>query len=162
MNTADLWDKHEDQGVDNIEIVEPIFTDYGRRRKFHGQIYTLKVHEDNTLVKQTLGTDGQGKVLVVDGGGSRRMALVGDNLANMGVQNGWAGVLVYGSIRDSEEISTLDIGMKALCTNPRRSVKKNTGEVNVPVKFGGVTFRPGHWLYADTDGILVSPNELSL
>lgn len=156
FQTSDLCDQHEDQ----VSVVTPMFRSFGGRPAFHGPITTLKLFEDNSLVRKTLETPGAGRVLVIDGGGSMRCALVGDQLAALGVQNGWAGILVYGCIRDSKAISTMEIGVFALGTHPRKTVKRNSGEVDLPLSFGGVSFVPGHYLYADEDGVLVSTRSL--
>ncbi len=150
--TADLCDEHSDQ----LGIVAPMFATYGGRAAFYGQIRTLKVFEDNALVRQTLSTLGNGNVLVVDGGGSMRCALVGDQLALLVQQNNWSGVIVYGCVRDSVAMQTMDVGIRALNTHPLRSQRKGSGEGDIAVAFGGVKFTPGHWLYADADGIVVS------
>lgn len=151
FSTADLYDAHEN----DVQVVVPGFVNYGGRRCFYGPIATLKVHDDNSLVRSALDQPGQGRVLVVDGGGSLRCALVGDRLADLGRANGWAGIVVHGCIRDSLEIGRMDIGVQALGTNPRRSVKRGSGEREIPVTFHGVTFAPGAVLYADDDGMLV-------
>lgn len=134
----------------------------GRRMRFAGKIRTVRCHQDNALLKQVLSTPGQGQVLVIDGGGSLHTALVGDLIAGLGVKNGWQGIVVNGAIRDSVAIADLDIGVKALGTNPRKSGKTGAGEADVPVTFGGATFTPGHTLYSDEDGIVVSPSPISL
>ncbi len=154
--TADICDEHSD----NLSIVAPMFTAYGGRAYFCGQIRTLKVFEDNALIRQMLSTPGNGNVLVIDGGGSMRCALVGDQLALLAQQNNWSGVIVYGCVRDSVAMSTMDIGIRALNTHPLRSLRKGIGEGDIPVVFGGVKFTPGHWLYADADGIVVSVEAL--
>lgn len=154
--TTDLCDDHSG----NLQIAEPIFQDFGTTTRFHGPITTLKIFEDNSLVRDTLETDGQGGVLVVDGGGSKRCALLGGNLAVLAQENNWAGVLVYGCIRDREEIEATTVGVKALAAHPLKSNKKGIGEKNVPVHFAGVRFNPGDWLYADVDGIVVSASAL--
>lgn len=154
--TADLCDEHGDAVV----VAEPMFADFGGREAFFGPIQTVKVFEDNTLVRSSLSEPGQGRVLVVDGGGSLRRALLGDRLAAMAADNGWAGVIVYGCIRDSAEIADVDLGVKALATHPRRSDKLGAGQVGMPVTFAGVTFSPGAWVYADADGVVVSAREL--
>ena len=154
--TTDLCDDHED----TVRVVEPMFSSFGGRDSFHGKIATLKLFEDNTLVRKTLDSPGDGRVLVIDGGGSLRRALVGDQLAALAVINGWAGIVVYGCIRDSRAISEMDIGMFALDTHPMKTRKLNTGETELPVTFGGVTFSPGEWLYADEDGVIVSATAL--
>lgn len=154
--TADLYDEHGDK----LQVALPLFRDYGARKIFHGRMATVKVHEDNSLVRSALEEKGEGRVLVVDGGESLRCALVGDILAQLGKDNGWAGIIISGCIRDSAVIATIDIGMKALGTHPRKSVKKGEGDRDIPVTFAGVTFIPGHYLYADEDGILVSAVKL--
>ena len=150
--TTDLSDAHPE-----AQTCEPLFGDFGGRIAFHGAIKTLKVYEDNALVRATLETLGEGRVLVVDGGGSTRCALVGGNLGALGVKNGWAGIVVYGCIRDTDEIAEQDIGVKALGPHPRKSEKGlHSAHADKVVSFGGVTFKPGAWLYADADGIVVS------
>ena len=156
--TADLCDEH----IDKLQVAEPIFQDYGATATFEGEIHTLKVFEDNTLVRAALEKDGNGKVLVVDGGGSLRCALVGDNLAALAIKNNWRGIVVFGCIRDAKPIKTMNVGLKALNTNPTKSVKRNEGQENIPVRFAGVDFRPGHYLFADEDGIVVSELQLIL
>ena len=150
--TTDLSDAHPE-----AQTCEPLFADFGGRIAFHGAIKTLKVYEDNALVRATLETPGEGRVLVVDGGGSIRCALVGGNLGALGVKNGWAGIVVYGFIRDSDEIAGQDIGLKALGTHPRKSEKGlHSAHADKVLSFAGATFKPGAWLYADADGIVVS------
>ena len=154
--TTDLCDAHEDK----VRVVEPMFNSFGGRTAFHGRIATLKLFEDNSLVRKTLASPGGDRVLVIDGGGSLRRALVGDQLAELGLKNGWSGVVVYGCIRDSRAIGEMDIGVFALDTHPLKTIKKNVGEEDIPVTFGGVTFVPGEWLYADEDGVIVSATAL--
>lgn len=156
IQTTDLCDANED----TVSVVSPMFRSFGGRSAFGGPITTLKLFEDNALVRKTLETAGEGRVLVIDGGGSMRCALVGDQLAELGVRNGWGGIVVYGCIRDSKAIGGMNIGVFALGTHPRKTVKRNTGETDLPVTFGGVTFIPGHYLYADEDGVIVSPTAL--
>ncbi|MFP2900341.1 ribonuclease E activity regulator RraA [Corallococcus sp. 4LFB] len=158
LKTADLCDAHA--GAPHFQVAEPGFMDYGGRRSFSGPISTVRAPEDNSLVRKALEEPGQGRVLVVDGGGSRRCALVGDVLAALGQQNGWAGVVVNGCIRDSEEVGRTAIGVKALGTHPLKSGKRNEGQRDVEVRFAGVTFTPGHHLYADADGIVTSQKPL--
>jgi regulator of ribonuclease activity A len=158
FKTADLCDDFADQ----IRVVEPGFSDFGGNTVFSGPISTIKCYEDNSKVRQQLSTPGNGRVLVVDAGGSRRCAMLGDILADKGVQNGWAGVVMYGLIRDSHDISQMPIGVKALGTHPMKSEKKDIGDIDVAVHFAGVTFQPGEYLYADHDGIIVSSNALAL
>ena len=154
--TADLFDAHPDAASCALP-----FRTFGLRRRFAGRIRTVKSYQDNVLLKELLSKPSQGEVLVIDGGGSLQCALIGDMIAMLGMSSGWAGAIVHGAIRDSVAIDTLDFGIKALATNPRKSAKNGDGMVDVPVNFGGVTFVPGHWLYSDEDGILVSPTPLS-
>lgn len=154
--TADLYDEHGDK----LQVALPLFRDYGGKKQFHGSIVTIKVHEDNSLVRAALEENGENKVLVIDGGESLRCALVGDMLAQLGKDNGWSGIVVSGCIRDAAVIATIDIGVKALATNPRKSVKKGAGDRDIPVAFAGVTFIPGHYLYADEDGIVIAADKI--
>lgn len=154
--TADLYDEHGE----DLRVLAPIFRDFGGVRAFCGPVATLKVFEDNSLVRAALETPGQGRVLVVDGGGSLRCALVGDNLALLGQKNDWAGIVVYGCIRDSVPIGKIAIGVKAIATNPRKSVKKGEGERDVTLRFAEVVINPGDYLYADEDGIVVASRKL--
>ena len=144
----------------SLRVLEPLLGSYGGRPAFHGAIATLKLFEDNSLVRKALESPGNGRVLVVDGGGSLRCALVGDQLAQLGVKNGWAGIVVWGCIRDSRAIGQMDIGVFALATHPQKSVKRGAGEADVPVSFGGVNFLPGQHLYADEDGVIVAESAL--
>lgn len=150
MKTADVCDALGDLA----RVLEPMLADFGGVRTFSGPITTVKVHEDNTLVRRALEEPGRGRILVVDGGGSRRCALLGDQLACLGRDNGWAGVIVWGCVRDVEALAATAIGIKALGATPRRSAKHGAGQRDVPVTFGGVTFVPGEWICADTDGVL--------
>jgi regulator of ribonuclease activity A len=152
VKTTDLCDAHP--GV--VRVADPIFRAYGARAAFAGAVATLKVHEDNLLVRKVLETAGNGRVLVIDGGGSLRRALVGDQLAALAVENGWAGLVVYGCIRDSAAIAAIDIGVRALGTHPRKSDKHGFGVVGEPVTFAGVTFVPDHQLWADEDGLVIA------
>jgi len=154
--TTDLCDAHSDK----LRIAEPIFNDYGGVQQFHGQIVTVKVFEDNVLVKQTLNQKVDGDVLVVDGGGSCRCALLGDMLAGMGQNNGWSGIIINGCIRDSVEINQINIGVKAINTHPLKSIKRGEGQKQLDVNFAGVTFKPGEYIYADEDGVIVSAEQL--
>lgn len=154
--TADLYDEHGEK----LQVALSVFHDYGGRKTFHGPISTLKVHEDNSLVRTALEENGEGRVLVVDGEESMRCALVGDILAQLGKDNGWAGIIISGCIRDSAVIATIDIGVKALGTNPRKSVKKGAGDRDIPVTFAGITFFPGHYIYADCDGIVLAEEKI--
>ena len=154
--TTDLCDEHPDF----VRVVEPLFTNYGGKVCFGGEIVTVKCHEDNSVVKETAGTPGQGKVMVVDGGASMRRALLGDMIAENAVKNGWAGFIIYGCIRDVDAIHSLDIGVQALGTIPLKTDKRGIGDRNVSVTFGGVTFNPGEFVYADNNGIIVSAEPL--
>ena len=150
--TTDLSDAHPE-----AQVAEPMFGDFGGKPSFFGQIVTVKVFEDNTMVRALLDERGNGQVLVVDGGGSARCALVGGNLGQLGVDNGWAGIVVNGFVRDSLELAEQDIGIKALGTHPRKSEKGlHSGQADRTVSFAGITIKPGDWLYADADGIVVS------
>lgn len=154
--TADLYDTYEEK----LRIPEPIFKSFGGLKRFNGPIVTLKCKEDNSLVRDQVSEPGRGQVLVVDGRGSLRCALLGDQLAQKAVDNGWVGILIYGCIRDSVDISSMPIGVLALATNPRKSVKKGVGGLGCELSFGGITIKNGDWLYADEDGIVVSSVQL--
>ena len=160
FKTPDLCDQFEAELGKTVRVVAPMFQRYGGRTAFSGEIVTLKIFEDNTLVRELFNENGQGKVLVIDGGGSMRCALVGDQLAILAQKNGWEGVVVYGCIRDSGDINGIDIGVRALNTHPQKTVKKGIGDRNLALTFGGVTFNPGEYLYADEDGVLVSTKPL--
>ena len=160
--TADLCDQFETEiRAERLRILMPMFRSYGGRPAFSGAITTLKLFEDNSFVRKALEQAGEGRVLVVDAGGSLRRAVLGDQLAALGTRNGWSGVLVYGCIRDSAAIAGMDIGVLALATHPQKTDKKNQGEADIPVSFAGATLHPGEWLYADADGILVAPSPLT-
>lgn len=160
FKTPDLCDQFEIDLGHGLRVVAPMFQRYGGRTAFAGAIVTLKLFEDNSLVRTVFGEQGRGKVLVIDGGGSLRCALVGDQLAILAQKNGWEGVVVYGCIRDSGDINGIDIGVRALNTHPQKSIKKGIGDRDIPVTFGGVTFCPGEFIYVDEDGILVSDKPL--
>ena len=149
--TADLFDELGE----SIQSVPIQFRSFGLRAAFDGPIRTVRCFEDNALLKATLSTPGNGAVLVSDGGGSLQSALMGDMIAALAVEHGWAGAVILGAIRDQNEINKLDLGVKALGTNPRKSAKTGAGELDVTLEFGGVTFRVGAHLYSDEDGILV-------
>jgi regulator of ribonuclease activity A len=156
IKTADLCDQFSDE----LEVCELPMHDYGGEFRFSGPIATIKCFEDNSLVREMTGEVGNGRVLVIDAGGSMRRAVVGDMLGKKAVDNGWAGIVVYGCIRDSAALATLPIGIKALGTHPLKTDKRGEGQRDIVVRFGGVTFRPGDWLYADEDGIVVARREL--
>ncbi len=154
--TPDLCDLHPD-----VQVAEPLFRDFGGSRRFAGRIVTIRCFEDNSRVREQVGSDGRGKVLVVDGGTSVRKSLLGDMLAELAVGNGWSGLLINGGVRDVEALAALPLGVKALAATPMKTEKRGLGEVGVPVNFAGVDFIPGHWLYADANGVIVSATELS-
>jgi regulator of ribonuclease activity A len=151
FRTADLVDEHGEA----LQSCDLQLRQFGGRRRFHGPIRTVACLQDNALVKQVLSEPGNAAVLVVDGQGSLHTALVGDLIAGLARDNGWAGLVVNGAVRDTDELAGLDIGIKALGSNPRKSAKLAAGQVDVPVRFGGVTFRPGQHLYSDEDGVVV-------
>lgn len=150
--TADVCDALGDAA----RVCEPVFGDFGGRDAFEGPIATLSTFEDNTKVWDVLRSGGRGRVLVIDGGGSLRVALIGANVSKLAAEEGWAGMVVNGCLRDVPEVAAVDIGVKALATCPRRPRKEDMGIVDIPVSFAGVTFRPGEYLYADEDGIVVT------
>jgi regulator of ribonuclease activity A len=154
--TADLCDA----AGTRCQSCETQFRQFGARRAFAGRIRTVRCRADNALVRRLLETLSDGEVLVVDGGGLLGAALLGDQLAALGVKNHWAGVVIYGAVRDSVVLGQMDFGVKGLGTNPRRGEKRGTGETDVAVEFGGVKFIPGHWLYSDDDGLLVAAQSL--
>ena len=149
---ADLYDEHGEA----LRVAAPIFRDYGGKIEFEGSVAILKVFEDNTLVRQALEQPGHGRVLVVDGGGSMRCALVGDMLGDLAVKNGWVGIVVYGCVRDVSALGELPIGIKALGSNPRKSVRRGEGAKDLPVRFAEIAIQPGDYLYADRDGVIVA------
>jgi regulator of ribonuclease activity A len=151
--TADLVDAYGPE----LRVCDVQFRQFGGRRIFSGPVRTVSCHEDNALLRDLLRTPGSGSVLVVDGGGSLRTALVGDLIAGAAQASGWAGVVVHGAVRDSAALSGLDLGIKALGTNPRKSAKTGAGGVDIPVTFGHVTFQPGDMLHSDDDGIVLLP-----
>ncbi len=155
--TADLYDEYEEK----LQIASPMFNDYGGNLKFCGPASTVKVFEDNSLVRAALEEPGEGRVLVVDGGASLKCALLGDMLVELGKENDWAGIIVYGCIRDSALIANIAIGVKALNTNPRKSVKKGIGERDVSVSFADAIISPGDYIYADEDGVVISAERLT-
>lgn len=158
FNTPDLCDQfHESR---HLQIAEPIFKSFGGVRSFCGAVTTLKVFEDNVLLRATLEEKGENRVLVVDGGGSHRCALVGSSLAQLASDNGWRGIVVYGCIRDSLKLSQLPIGVNALHAHPLKSHKRGGGDRDCLITVAGVNFKSGHYLYADEDGIVVADEAL--
>lgn len=156
FKTADLCDEYSE----SLQIAHPGLLSYGGNKQFHGQIVTLKLFEDNSLVRELVAQDGTGKVLVVDGGSSMRCALLGDMLAEKAVKNNWNGIIINGCIRDSADIGQMDIGVLALSTHPLKSVKKGLGEADEQVRFLDVSFKPGEYVYADEDGVIISHDAL--
>jgi len=154
--TTDLSDEFPNE----VRACAPIFRDYGSQRRFAGPIATIKCFEDNSRVRDLVAERGEGRVLVIDAGGSTRRAVLGDLLAQAAVDNGWAGFVIYGCIRDSAAIDAMALGVKALGTHPLKTDKRGEGQRDLTVSFADVTFQPGHWLYADEDGVIVAPRRL--
>ncbi len=155
-STPDLCDDNPEL----VRVLEPMMVNFGGREAFGGEIVTVKCHEDNSLVKEQAGNDGSGKVMVVDGGGSLRRALLGDMIAANAVKNGWEGLVIFGCVRDVDALAELNLGVQALACNPLKTEKRGIGDLNVPVTFGGVTFNPGEYVYADNNGVIVSAEAL--
>lgn len=160
LPTCDLCDRFKDDGSGGFRVLPPVFRDFGARRRFHGPVSTVKCFEDNSFVKAAVESPGQGRVLVVDGGGSLRRALLGGNLGAAAARSGWAGVLIDGCVRDVAELAALDIGIRALASMPLPPQKLQQGERDVPVRVQGVWVRPGEWLVADEDGVIVTATRL--
>lgn len=155
--TTDLSDAHQN----DVQHCAPLFNDYGGVTAFSGPIATLKLFEDNVMVRAAVEQPGEGRVLVVDGGASMNCALFGGNLAALAAENGWAGVVINGCVRDRGELQAAKVGIKALNHHPKRSGREGKGEADLPVQFAGITFTPGHWLYADADGIILARTKLT-
>ena len=156
FTTPDLCDDFPD----DVRVVEPMFNNYGGSMTFGGEIVTVKCFEDNSFVKDMAAKPGRGRVMVVDGGGSLRKALLGDMIAENAMNNGWAGLIIYGCIRDVDVIAGLDLGVQALASIPLKTEKRGIGESGVAVTFGGVTFNPGEFVYADNNGVVVASKQL--
>jgi regulator of ribonuclease activity A len=156
-NTCDLCDLHLHDSSGSFRVLPPVFHSYGRRTRFAGLISTVKCFEDNTAVKAALQEPGLGRVLVVDGGGSLRRALVGGNMAASAAKNGWAGIVVDGCVRDSAELAAADVGIRALALMPLPTDRQNQGLRDGVLSIQGITVRPGEWLVSDEDGIVVLP-----
>jgi regulator of ribonuclease activity A len=157
VSTTDLCDANESRLLDgSLQVLAPGMITLGGRTDFAGTAVTLKLFEDNSLLAETVKTAGQGRVLVVDGGGSVRCAILGGNLAQAAALNGWSAIVINGAVRDANEIDACDVAVRALALNPRRSIKRGVGERDVPVVIHGATIRPGDWVYGDRDGVLVS------
>lgn len=157
LTTPDLCDAHDEK----VRVLEPIFNNYGGIKSFFGPAVTIKCHEDNSVVKELVSRPGQGQVIVMDGGGSMRRAILGDMLAEKAAQNGWAGLIINGCIRDVDEIGQTNLGVKAVNVHPMKTDKRGIGDLNVPVQMAGQTIHPGEWVYADNNGIIVSASELT-
>ena len=153
--TTDLSDTHED-----VRYLAPGYQDFGGKTRFHGPARTLLTFEDNTKLRAAVEQVGNGQVLVVDGGGSMNCALFGGNLAKLAAQNGWAGIIIHGCVRDRAELAAEAVGIKALASHPKKSLKRDLGSFDMSLNFSGVTVHPGDWIYADEDGVLVSPCKL--
>jgi regulator of ribonuclease activity A len=149
--TPDLCDAHP-----QVQVVEPLFRDFGGLRRFSGQIVTVRCPQDNSRVRELVASPGQGRVIVVDGGGALACALLGDMLAERAIGNGWSGLVIFGAVRDVEVLAELPLGVKALAATPRKTEKRGLGEIGVEVDFAGARFVPGHWLYADANGVILS------
>lgn len=155
--TPDLCDAYPD-----VDVLDPLFANFGGLEAFYGPIRTIKCFEDNSMVKQAVAEPGNGAVLVVDAGGSHRCAMLGDMLAEQAVANGWAGVVMYGCVRDVDILAALPIGVQAMGSHPRKSEKHGEGQRDIDITFAGVNIKPGQWLYADNNGIIIAQHELSL
>lgn len=153
----DLCDAHGDI----VRVADPVFASFGGRRSYGGIIETIKCFEDNSLVAERVNELGLGRVLVVDGGGSKRCALLGDNLARQASVNGWQGIVVFGCVRDVDELAQIELGIHAVAAHPLRSVKRGIGERGVVLTFAGVDFVPGAYVYADANGVVVAPVALT-
>lgn len=160
FSSCDFCDRFKDDLSGDFRVLSPAFRDYGGAARFHGQVVTIKCHEDNTPVKQAVESPGHGRVLVVDGGGSLRRALLGGNLAASAARQGWAGLVIDGCVRDLSELRAAQVGIRALAHTPLPTVRQQAGHTGLPVLIQGVWVRPGDWLYADEDGIVVYPQAL--
>lgn len=156
FKTTDLYDDH----LENVQVAAPIFQNFGAKASFYGQIATIKILEDNSFLKSAFGSPGHARILVVDAAASLRCAVMGDMMAELAIENGWAGVVINGCVRDSVALAQLDFGIRALASIPRKSVRRNQGVADIAVHFSDVHFYPGHYLYADEDGIIVSEKSL--
>ena len=156
ISTPDLCDEYGDA----VQVAEPVFNHYGAVRQFGGEVVTVKCFEDNSKVGEMLRADGNGRILVVDGGASCRRSLLGDKLVTLALENDWRGIVIYGYIRDVEQIEAMPVGVVALGTIPRKTEKRGVGQVNVPVQMAGLTIRPGQYIYADGSGVIVADQAL--
>jgi regulator of ribonuclease activity A len=151
-----------DDFIEEISVLEPLFSDFGGKSKFSGEIVTIKCFEDNSLVRDAVKSEGRGRVLVVDGGGSMRHALLGDLLAAAAAENGWQGLLINGCVRDVEILETIDLGVKALKSYPVKTEKRGEGQLDVNVTFAGVRILPGNFLYSDLNGVVIASRNLDI
>lgn len=158
VSVPDICDDFHEE----LRVLDPLFRDFGAKRRFSGEIVTVKCFEDNSLVRDLVGTEGNGRVIVVDGGGSLRRALLGDLLAAKAAKNGWQGLLINGCVRDVEILETIDLGIKALRAHPVKTDKRGEGQLNVPVEIAGVRIVPGRYLYADANGVAVAYRDLEV
>lgn len=158
IDTSELCDLYADQ----VDVVEPIFSSFGGVSNFYGKVTTVKCFENNGLIAEVLEENGEGRVLVVDGGGAVRRGLIDAELAQLAVDNGWEGIIVYGAVRQIQQLENLDIGIHALAPIPVSADESNAGESDIPVNFGGVTFFPEDYIYADLTGIILSQEPLDL
>ena len=160
FKTADLTDDFCAENCEDVQVAGTSFNSYGGKTRFHGEIVTLKLFEDNQLVRDQVSSDGKGKVLVVDGGASMRRAMLGDMLAAKAVENGWNGIIINGCIRDSVDMAKMDLGVMALGTHPLKTVKNGVGQTNVSVSFAELNFEPADFIYVDEDGIVIAEKPL--
>jgi len=151
-----------DDFIDEITVLEPLFSDFGGKNRFCGEVVTIKCFEDNSLVRDAVNSNGRGRVLVVDGGGSLRHALLGDLLAAAAAENGWQGLLINGCVRDVEILETIDLGVRALNSYPVKSEKRGQGQLNVSVAFAGARIQPGNFLYSDANGVIIAMRNLDV
>ncbi|MGB0835043.1 MAG: putative 4-hydroxy-4-methyl-2-oxoglutarate aldolase [Psychrobium sp.] len=158
----DLLSEICDQYPEHVKIIKPMFQSYGAIETFYGEVVTLKAYEDNSKVRELAASDGRGKVLVVDGGGSLNRAMLGDMLAEKAAHNGWCGIIINGCVRDVNAIGQIDLGVKALAAYPLKTEKRGVGDINVPIQLGGVDIMPGEFVYADNNGVVISKTPLDL
>ncbi|WP_394173549.1 ribonuclease E activity regulator RraA [Thalassotalea litorea] len=157
-NTSELCNLYTDM----VDVLEPMLSNYGGRSSFGGQVVTIKCFETNGLITQVVENDGTGKVLVIDGGGSSRKALIDAYIADAAAKNNWEGIICYGSVRDVDALEEIDIGIQAMISIPVGAVDNDDGEMDVPVNFAGVTILPEDHIYADNTGIVLSPDPLDI
>lgn len=156
ISTPDLCDEYGDL----VQVAEPVFSHFGGVRQFGGEVVTVKCFEDNSKVGEMLRAEGKGRILVIDGGASPRRSLLGDKLATMAMENNWGGIVLYGYLRDVEEIALMSIGVVALGAIPRKTEKRGAGQVNVAIEVAGICVKPGQYIYADGSGVIVAEQAL--